>query len=1101
MAEKVQLAAKTPKAKENSPSTTRKIESPQSMSSPADQVLYLQRTIGNQAVQRLIKSGTLQAKLKIGQPGDKYEQEADRVADAVMRMPVPQVRRQPIEEEEEEQIQTKPITEQITPLVQKQVEEEEEEQVQTKPVTEQITPLVQKQVEEEEEEQIQTKPVTEQITPLVQKQVEEEEEEQVQTKPVTEQITPLIQKQVEEEEEEELQTKTTSGSLPKVPDIESHIQSLKGGGHPLSESDRAFFEPRFGHDFSQVRVHADTQAAETARALNAQAYTVGRDVVFGEGQYAPGIGKKLLAHELTHVMHQEKSFSSVIQKQDLPKSGSTFTEQSKAKPMIHFDSRRPWLFSVDGVAEVSAISYELYGLDISKFFEKEQVFTFKDMKIRKEKRYKVFPELLREPYRAQFHQSMKKLLDFDIDKVKKILLEFRIDADDEARLIDYVKWWSARRDIRTESKQTYFDAFLERLKKDQWYTSYGLWKSKSKNYLDKLYTEVEERVGELNSLIAQNSLEFGGYRPVWARIEEQSGKEKTLQGVNEELVKKTADIVLDRLAGWTTSTESKTIADAISGLPPPEQAAVLKKIMSRYDESDWTGIFGRFGEAWEGGMLYFLFEDLSEGDRSRVAKSLKASGIISPQVVDALVAGRGWGGKYLPYTTRKGQEAAQYWADIAVKSEGGKKIDASIMGGLASLWLPETAGTTALTLITAGAGPGVAKAFPTVGKGLLVVGTGLTAYSTTIALEELITGKDAYSGEPLNDVDKLVRVLHTVSGVLLISAGFLQARMMTPQQGRSLARITPEVSGPEGGGAPNIQFRVLRADPVTGKYTVIGQNLQTGEYAVVKINLKTGIGTATNLATGETMNISGWRIQPGPMGLLPGPSAAAEPSLVPSPARGTPKFVPPRIPREAFPTEAPPIKGTVPEKGWYPSEKVTIPKEMEITPLKIPRRPPKEDIYTPIRNIRDGIDVERISNKIGLPEEEVRQARNHLFFDEHILVDNKGEIFKSRFVDTFEDIRDNWLKFARNETVAYKEIVWMKKLILHEHEEWRIMKNELIEELFKKNELENHLRRFLKDVKGWEQKRINEMLNIESKPVTPYRYAHIRAQLTGYPQP
>ncbi len=55
MAEKVQLAAKTSKAKENSASTTRKIESPQSMSSPVDQVLYLQRTIGNQAVQRLIK--------------------------------------------------------------------------------------------------------------------------------------------------------------------------------------------------------------------------------------------------------------------------------------------------------------------------------------------------------------------------------------------------------------------------------------------------------------------------------------------------------------------------------------------------------------------------------------------------------------------------------------------------------------------------------------------------------------------------------------------------------------------------------------------------------------------------------------------------------------------------------------------------------------------------------------------------------------------------------------------------------------------------------------------------------------------------------------
>ena len=65
-------------------------------------------------------------------------------------------------------------------------------------------------------------------------------------------------------------------------------------------------EPRFGHDFSQVRVHTDARAAESARAVNALAYTVGRDVVFGTGQYMPGTmeGKRLMAHELTHVVQQ-----------------------------------------------------------------------------------------------------------------------------------------------------------------------------------------------------------------------------------------------------------------------------------------------------------------------------------------------------------------------------------------------------------------------------------------------------------------------------------------------------------------------------------------------------------------------------------------------------------------------------------------------------------------------------------------------------------------------------------------------------------------------------------------------------------------------------
>jgi hypothetical protein len=89
---------------------------------------------GNLTFQRLFKSGIIQAKLKIGQPGDKYEQEADRVAEQVTRMPEPLVHRQPEEEEkkEEELIQTKTIAEQITPLVQRQVEPEEDEIPQTK---------------------------------------------------------------------------------------------------------------------------------------------------------------------------------------------------------------------------------------------------------------------------------------------------------------------------------------------------------------------------------------------------------------------------------------------------------------------------------------------------------------------------------------------------------------------------------------------------------------------------------------------------------------------------------------------------------------------------------------------------------------------------------------------------------------------------------------------------------------------------------------------------------------------------------------------------------------------------------------------------------
>ena len=81
---------------------------------------------------------------------------------------------------------------------------------------------------------------------------------------------------------------------------------MTSGGEPLAAADRAFFEPRFGADFSQVRVHTDASADASARSVGALAYTRGSDVVFRRGQYDPGssAGRQLLAHELTHVVQQ-----------------------------------------------------------------------------------------------------------------------------------------------------------------------------------------------------------------------------------------------------------------------------------------------------------------------------------------------------------------------------------------------------------------------------------------------------------------------------------------------------------------------------------------------------------------------------------------------------------------------------------------------------------------------------------------------------------------------------------------------------------------------------------------------------------------------------
>lgn len=101
--------------------------------------------------------------------------------------------------------------------------------------------------------------------------------------------------------------RTNRSELSTVPPIVREV--LCSPSRPLDTTARGFVESRFGHDFSQVRVHTDPWAAESARAVNALAYTVGRHVVFGAGQYAPGTvaGKRLLTHELAHVVQQSGS--------------------------------------------------------------------------------------------------------------------------------------------------------------------------------------------------------------------------------------------------------------------------------------------------------------------------------------------------------------------------------------------------------------------------------------------------------------------------------------------------------------------------------------------------------------------------------------------------------------------------------------------------------------------------------------------------------------------------------------------------------------------------------------------------------------------------
>src|SRR6266568_5813876 len=113
-------------------------------------------------------------------------------------------------------------------------------------------------------------------------------------------------KSVEEEPESKVVQRQSASASNGDEIADANVIPTDSPGHPLDHGTRAFMEPRFGTDFSDVRVHTDSRAAESADALAANAYTTGRDIYFAAGKYAPASldGQHLLAHELTHTVQQ-----------------------------------------------------------------------------------------------------------------------------------------------------------------------------------------------------------------------------------------------------------------------------------------------------------------------------------------------------------------------------------------------------------------------------------------------------------------------------------------------------------------------------------------------------------------------------------------------------------------------------------------------------------------------------------------------------------------------------------------------------------------------------------------------------------------------------
>ncbi|MFD2567829.1 eCIS core domain-containing protein [Pseudotenacibaculum haliotis] len=244
-----------------------------------------------QSGNELFLKPTVQTKLNVGKPGDKYEVEADKMADKVVNNSGKDGTIQ--KKEGEEEVQQKPLANSITPLVQR-MEATEDESVQSK----------QESIQRMEEEE----PVQKMEEEEVQKQEEEETVQQKEDEEVQAKCAACQEEGLQKKEDEEVQAKSNQQKVQK-PSLESQLRKGKGG-QQMDAGTQAEMESGFGADFSNVRIHTDSEAVQMSQDIGAQAFTHGNDIYFNKGKYDPNSkeGKHLLAHELTHTI-QQKGFN------------------------------------------------------------------------------------------------------------------------------------------------------------------------------------------------------------------------------------------------------------------------------------------------------------------------------------------------------------------------------------------------------------------------------------------------------------------------------------------------------------------------------------------------------------------------------------------------------------------------------------------------------------------------------------------------------------------------------------------------------------------------------------------------------------------------
>ncbi len=249
-----------------------------------------QQAVGNQAVQRLLESQTLQPKLSVAPPDDAYEREADHVANKVVGKPGQAGATQTAETPGA----IHRLSEPVHRAPAKAEDDKKKKPEGGKGQAQKEAPRADKGGGGKEKGGKEKK-----------EEPKKKEEDKVKRK-----AAGMDDEEKKEKEDEPIERLAEDKAVPEVsPELERDLDRLGSGGQPLSQELRGFLEPRFGRDLGDVRIHLDSQAAGAAHELDAQAFTRGQHVFFGAGYFEPNTaeGRWLMAHEVTHTLQQKNS--------------------------------------------------------------------------------------------------------------------------------------------------------------------------------------------------------------------------------------------------------------------------------------------------------------------------------------------------------------------------------------------------------------------------------------------------------------------------------------------------------------------------------------------------------------------------------------------------------------------------------------------------------------------------------------------------------------------------------------------------------------------------------------------------------------------------